>query len=167
MRRAHLVALALSAAMVAVVVACSESQAPLGNGDDVISDVDASDAQAPSQSEDAAEDYDAATFAPVDGEYTAAPDGYAPYTLCQKCGCPAGSFCFGGGTGYTSFNGDCHADGGPLADAGLSLGCFPIPASCKDVDAACDCLIQAVSAYVTGCYADCTVAPNVVSCPNP
>lgn len=166
MTRARAVALGMAAGMFAVAVACTESQAPLGNGDDVISDVDGSEGQAPEQG-DATEDYDAAVFAPVESGYPPPPDGYAPYDWCTQCGCPKGTFCFGGGTGYTSFDGNCHADGGALADAGLSIGCFPIPPACDDVDAACACLIQTVSHYVNGCYPDCTSTGNIVSCPNP
>jgi hypothetical protein len=165
MRRSRAVALVAVAWLVGAAIACSESTKPLGNGDDVISDIDsASQGPPPEEAGDEGDGY--SIFSPVDSGYPAAPDGYAPLAFCQQCGCPAGTFCFGGGTGYTTFNGDCHADGGPITEAGPSLGCFPIPSACADTDAACDCLIQAVSPYTT-CYPDCVNNTNVVYCPHP
>lgn len=166
MGRVSVSALTLLAGFFAVVMACSDSQKPLGQGDDLITDVDASPGPNPQQGDDAAEGYDASVFAPVEGGYPPAPDGYSPYAICQQCGCPSGTFCFGGGTGYETFNGDCHADAGLLAEGGLSIGCFPIPAACEGTDAACDCLIQTVSGYMP-CYPDCVDTTNIVYCPHP
>jgi hypothetical protein len=168
MQRRRALALVAVAASFAVAIACSEAQQkPLGNGDDIISDLDSGSQGPPPEGGGDEEGGDEnSVFAPVDSGYPAAPDGYAPLAVCGQCGCPAGTFCFGGGTGYTSFNGDCHADGGPMTQANASIGCFPIPAACSDTDAACDCLIQAVSPFMT-CYPDCVDNTNVVYCPHP
>lgn len=166
MRRTRAWALVALAASFGVAIACTETQKPLGSGDDVISDLDGSSQGPPPEAggDDASDDN--SVFAPVDSGYPAAPDGYAPLSVCGQCGCPSGTFCFGGGTGYTTFDGDCHADAGPMSQSNASIGCFPIPAACADSDAACDCLIQTVSPFMT-CYPDCVNNTNVVYCPHP
>jgi hypothetical protein len=165
MRRARSFALVLFGAACALAGACSTSQAPLGNGDDIISDVDGADAPPP-QGDDAAEDYDAAVFAPVDSAYPPPPDGYTPFDFCTQCGCPSDTYCFGGGTGYSSFNGQCHADAGALEDAAqLAIGCYPFPSACAN-EPSCECLIGAISQYMP-CYPVCSITTNIVYCPNP
>jgi hypothetical protein len=162
MRRARTSALVLLACLFAVGVACSTSTAPLGKGNDIV-DIDAEDATQPMQGDDGP--YDDGKFSPVESGYPPPPDGYAPFNWCTQCGCPAGTYCFGGGTGYTSFTGDCHADAGVLTAAGqLAVGCYPLPA-CGD-EPACDCIIAEVSKYVA-CYPDCSDTTNIVYCPHP
>jgi hypothetical protein len=154
----------LLASLFAVAAACSTSTAPLGKGDDFISDVDADATTQPTQGDDGP--YDDGLFSRAESGYPAPPDGYAPYDWCTQCGCPAGTYCFGGGTGYTSFSGDCHAEAGVLdGSAELSVGCYPLPTTCGD-EPECDCIIAEVSKYVT-CIPDCTDTTNIVSCPNP
>jgi len=163
MRRARSTTFVLLAGLFGVAGACSTSTAPLGNGDDVISDVDGEDVVQPSQGDDGP--YDDGFFARVDAAYPPPPDGYAPYDWCTTCACPTGTYCFGGGTGYTEFNGDCHVDAGtPASASAVTIGCYPIP-SCVD-ESACDCIIAQVSKYVT-CYPNCTDTTNIIYCPHP
>jgi hypothetical protein len=164
MRRARASALVLLGAAFALAGACSNSTAPLGQGDDFISDIDASDATTQPQGDDGP--YDDGLFARVESGYPPPPDGYAPVAWCAQCACPEGTYCFGGGTGVESFNGSCHADAGPLTSAGeLSVGCYPLPAGCND-EPACDCIIAEVSKYVA-CYPNCADITHIVDCPNP
>ena len=89
------------------------------------------------------------------------PDGYNPIGNCSQCACPAGDYCFGGGTGYTTFSGNCM----PTA---FGIGCQPIPAACASAGDAsmCDCLLQATAGKV-GCYGVCVDSTLTVYCPNP
>jgi hypothetical protein len=164
--RARWAALLLLGALFGVVAACSTSQAPLGQGDDIISDIDASDASQPQQQGDDGP-YDDGYFARADAGYGPPPDGYAPFNWCTQCGCPADTFCFGGGTGFSDFSGTCHAaDAGALdGAAALAIGCYPYPTACA-TDPTCDCIIAAVSQYIP-CYAVCSITTNTVYCPNP
>jgi hypothetical protein len=129
------------------------------HGDDFINDTDASDQSAPQQGDDAAIDD---VFARVDSGYGTAPDGYVPFDWCSRCACEAGTYCFGGGTGFTTFSGTCAE--GPAA-GGLAIGCMPVPADCAG-DAGCDCLIEAVQAALT-CAPVCSITKKIVYCPNP
>jgi hypothetical protein len=165
MRRARAIALLVVTGCFGVAVACSDTQPPLGKGNDVISDVDGSGEGAPEQQGDDEAGADS-PFAPVDSGYPKPPDGYAPFAWCTQCGCPSGSFCFGGGSGYESFSGDCHADAGPLPDGGLAVGCYAFPPPCAN-EPSCECLIQAVSPYTSPCYPVCSITTNIVYCPNP
>jgi hypothetical protein len=149
------------AASAILVVACDQSQAPLGKGDHLDADVDVSNGQPPVQD---ASNYDDGYFAPVDG-YAPPTDGYAPYPWCTKCKCPAGTFCFGGATGQQAFNGDCHTAGGALTSS-LTVGCYTVPPACTHGKDPCACLIEAVSPYVP-CYPVCSETTNIVYCPNP
>ena len=165
MRRARSSALVLLGSVFALAGACSNSTAPLGKGDDFTSDVDAGDeSQPPPQGDDGP--YDDGFFSRADSAYAPPPDGYAPFDWCTQCGCPAGTYCFGGGSGYTSFNGDCHADAGPLTSAAsLAVGCYPFPSACAN-EPSCECLIMAASQYMP-CYPVCSITTNIVYCPNP
>jgi hypothetical protein len=164
MRRARSSALVLLGTVFALAGACSNSTAPLGKGDDFKSDVDSS-VDAESQPGDDGP-YDDGFFSRVDSGYPGAPDGYAPFAWCTQCGCPAGTYCFGGGTGFETFSGDCHADAGsPTSSAAVAIGCYPLPAGCVD-EPPCDCIIAEISKYVT-CYPDCSDTTNIVYCPNP
>jgi len=163
MRRARSTALVLLASLFAVAGACSNSQKPLGNGDDIISDVDSSDSPAPQQGDDAS--YDDGFFAPVDSGYPPPPDGYAPFSWCTQCACPSGTYCFGGGSGHSTFSGDCHVQGGALtSSADLAIGCYSYPSACAN-EPTCECLISAFSAYMP-CVPICSDS-NTVYCPNP
>ena len=164
MRRARSSALVLLASAFALAGACSNSTAPLGKGNDFKSDIDSSaeDATQP-QGDDGP--YDDGFFSYVDSGYAPTPDGYAPFDWCSQCGCPSGTYCFGGGSGYTAFNGDCHADAG-VPDAGnLAIGCYPFPSACAN-EPSCECVIMAVSPYMP-CYPVCSITTNIVYCPHP
>jgi hypothetical protein len=135
--------------------ACSADDAsstPTGHGDTVYVDVDST--MQPGPSTDAGPD---SPFARVDGGY-AIPDGYEPFAVCQKCDCPATDFCFGGGTGYTTFSGTCK-------QTTFGVGCNPLPAGCSG-DSDCDCLLMA-TADKFPCYAVCVQNNRAVYCPNP
>jgi len=134
---------------------------PSGSGNDITVDVDATMGVNPPASYDAGPD---SPFARVDGGYAAAPDGYSPVGNCGACNCAATDYCFGGGTGYTTFSGAC-------TPTTFGIGCQPFPAACAG-DAGCDCLLKALSTQVP-CYGVCIQNPTVgsgvpiVYCPNP
>jgi hypothetical protein len=145
----------LGGALVSAASACNsdDSSTPTGSGDNVTVDVDATNL--PGAPTDAGTD---SPFARVEGGYAAAPDGYDPYGLCQKCACPATDYCFGGGTGYTSFSGSC-------TPSGFGVGCNPLPAGCSGASD-CDCLLMATASKFP-CYAVCVQNSRTVYCPNP
>lgn len=146
----------LGGALGAGLAACSaddSSSTPTGTGDDVTVDNDAT--TQPGQTGDGGPD---SPFARVDAGYGPAPDGYNPYGLCQTCDCPATDYCFGGGTGYTTFSGDCKP-------TSFGIGCNPLPAGCSG-DADCDCLLMATASKFP-CYAVCVQNSRTVYCPNP
>jgi hypothetical protein len=160
MRRRPSSALVLVGALVAMGAACSESTAPAGKGNDVVVDVDGSGGPPEQPGDDAPDD---SPFARVDSGYQPPPDGYSPFAFCSSCSCPAGTYCFGGGTSFESFNGDCHEDAG--ADAGLAIGCQPFPPACA-AQPTCECLIQALAPSMP-CYPVCSITTLIVYCPNP
>ena len=86
MRRARAIALLVVTGCFGVAIACSDTQPPLGHGNDVISDVDSSSEGAPQQPGDDEAGADS-PFAPVDSGYPKPPDGYAPFAWCTQCGC--------------------------------------------------------------------------------
>jgi hypothetical protein len=164
MPRARSSTFVLLAALFGIAGACSTSTAPLGQGDDYVSDIDGGDATQPTPQGDDGP-YDDGFFSRVESGYPAPPDGYAPYDWCTQCACPEGTYCFGGGTGYTEFNGDCHLEAGtPASTAEVSIGCYPLP-PCGDAPQ-CDCIIADISKYVA-CYPNCTDTTNIVYCPHP
>ncbi len=136
--------------------ACDQSSAPLGGGNDIFG----RDASSPSASADATASDDS-PFAPIDGPYGPPPDGYLPLTWCSQCACPAGTYCFGGATGNTSFSGRCvESDASAMV-----IGCRSIPPSCATAPN-CVCLLQSLSPMP--CYAVCTqVSGFTVYCPTP
>jgi hypothetical protein len=86
---------------------------------------------------------------------------YSPLEVCKHCGCEAGTYCFGGGTGYSTFSGTCTAPG-----SALGIGCQALPAACGG-DAGCDCLFAALKTQVP-CYLVCAgVGDLTVYCPSP
>jgi len=134
---------------------CSNGNpAKTGKGDKLIVDVDAT--ITPPQ---------ATADAGADSPYGVTEDGYGAYSyspvaVCAKCACGSGTYCFGGGTGHTTFSGNCS--GG----SGLSVGCQPLPAACAGA-ATCECIFQALKSQIS-CYAVCE--PNsgpAVYCPEP
>jgi hypothetical protein len=145
-------------ATVSTMAACSadDSTPPLGSGND-FHGTDAT--TQPGQSTDGGAD---SPFAPVDGSIYYKPDGYNPVGICTKCACPAGDYCFGGGTGYTTFSGNC-------APTAFGIGCQPIPAACATTGAdagLCACLLENVATNI-GCYGVCALNTLTVYCPNP
>jgi hypothetical protein len=105
---------------------------------------------------------DASTDSPYgvdDGGYA---QGYAvsPLTVCKQCACEAGTYCFGGGTGYTTFSGTCTS--GPP----LGIGCQPLPAACA-TKPDCACLFDSLKGQVP-CYLVCSGVDNLLAyCPSP
>lgn len=153
----------LLASAFAVVGACTgQTTTPLGQGDDFINDTDGDEvsANAPQQGDDGSVDD---VFARVDQGYPPPPDGYAPYNWCTQCACPANTYCFGGGTNFTSFSGTC-ADAAP-ASGGLAIGCMPIPSACAN-EPSCECIISSVQAQLS-CAPVCSITNMIVYCPNP
>jgi hypothetical protein len=141
--------------------ACSSSSAPIGRGDTLIVDVDAT--IIPSQP---APDAGAAD-SPFGTYYDDAPGAYSysPLAVCSKCACEAGTYCFGGGTGYTSFSGACSGS------SGLAVGCQPLPPACAttatDQTAECACIFSALKPDLS-CTPECTQGkPLTVYCPVP
>jgi hypothetical protein len=137
-----------------IATACSEASGPGGTlapGDHLHVDVDAS--QLPPQP-DGGLSADS-PFASVDGPYrygqVTGAYAYAPLTVCSKCACEAGTYCFGGGTGHTTFSGTCNHTG---SSGGLDVGCEPLPATCASKPD-CNCLIQALAPSIS-CYTECT-----------
>jgi hypothetical protein len=144
-------------AVAALAWACTNANGPpMGKGDTVYHDVDATNVPYPPQP-DAGE---------TDSPYGTTEDAYGSYTsaarsVCNQCACEAGTYCFGGATGYTTFSGSCSGGGSDLA-----LGCRPLPACAGDADI-CGCIFAALRPEVS-CYLNCqqTAAPTVF-CPNP
>jgi hypothetical protein len=144
--------------------ACSSSSgAPTGKDDTLIVDVDATNI--PGQTQPDAGDTDS----PFGTYYGDAPSGaydYSPTSVCSKCACEAGTYCFGGGTGFTTFSGTCSGS------SGLAVGCQPLPAACVTAAASgkteeCACLFSALKAQVP-CTPECTQGKSVmVYCPSP
>lgn len=164
MKRPMASALLVAGAISAVAAACSQGAGtPAGSGDRVIVDVDATNQpQQPQGGSDASPSSDAYG----DSRYTPPPDGYAPYNVCSQCACPSGSYCFGGGTGYTSSSAVCGEAAAPPPDGGLQVGCVSIPAQCANANPICPCLLKALSNLP--CYTVCTDTPSLIAyCPNP
>jgi hypothetical protein len=152
-----LVLLGASAASIAA-AACSDNAQPLGQGN-VVTGYPSS--MQPEPDKDAGPYYDSR---PYDSPYAPPPDGYDPIALCAKCACPSTDYCFGGGTSYVAFNGNCNA----TAPAGsFALGCQPIPAACLSSPAGhrCDCLLKYTS--FLPCYPDCIENTLTLYCPHP
>jgi hypothetical protein len=146
----------LGGALVSAAAACNSddsSGVPAGKGDNLTVDNDAT--TQPGAPTDAGAD---SPFARVEGSVYDKPDGYDPYGICQKCACPATDYCFGGGTGYTTFSGSC-------TPSGFGIGCNPLPAGCSG-DSDCDCLLMATASKFP-CYAVCVQNSRTVYCPNP
>ena len=145
---------ALFASVVGVVLcawlgAC-ESSAPLGEGNVIDEDVDAT-SQAPPQNGTADDASADSPFAPPEGPYGMPPDGYAPLAVCAQCACGAGTYCYAGSpaTSLTS------CDQTQSSASSLEPGCHTSPASCASTPDDCACLLAALDLTAT-CYAVCT-----------
>lgn len=163
MRRIWWAVVLLGAAAVSVAAAaCTDSTQPLGQGNNVVGYDASMQPTGPGPESDAGSYYD--TLYGYDAPYSPPPDGYSPIALCANCACPGTDYCFGGATGYTSFNGQCNADA--AADA-FALGCQPIPAQCLTVadGGRCPCLLQYTS--FLPCYPDCIENTLTLYCPHP
>jgi len=146
--RLALGAVLLGAAGGSAAVACSNGPSgPLGSGDKVYVDVDAT-YQAPAPAADGG-----GVFTRLDSGYGATDSpGYA---TCKACACPATDYCFGGGPGY-AYSGSCDPG------ATFGVGCMPLATSgCPD--GSCECL-NTVLRTMVGCYADCVQNTTTVYC---
>jgi hypothetical protein len=149
----------LAVLLAGVLVSCSDSPPPLGRGNHLVLDVDATmpPMQTPSNDEASTD----SAYSPVGTKY-AIPDGYAPAAICQQCACSGATYCFGGATGHTVFSGSCDGGGG----AGLEIGCQPLPAACAN-EPDCVCLIRELSPKMP-CYPVCGEGNAlIVYCPVP
>jgi hypothetical protein len=161
MRRVWWAVILLGAAAGSMVAAaCTDSTPPLGNGNTVTTAPSAT-MQPEGPGGDAGPYYDGYAY---DSPYAAAPDGYSPLALCAMCSCPSGDYCFGGGTSYVAFSGNCNAEAS--ADA-FALGCQAIPAVCLTAPdgSRCDCLLKSLS--FLPCYPDCIENTLTLYCPHP
>jgi hypothetical protein len=153
MGRGRLVVLLLVGAVVGA-AACSSanSSPPLGHGDTVTVDVEASTLP-PQTSSDADQDPDG-IFDKVDSSSiygTASYDGYAPVTVCDPPDGSAGPAGSDGGDVMTDAAAAAvYADGGAAA-----TGCAPFPAACASTDPVCQCLIGAFKAQTPCAYPSC------------
>jgi hypothetical protein len=152
-----------------IAVACVEGQgAPLGRGDLLKTDVDASlGSSAPAPPVDASAPDDS-PFAPLDGPYGRLADGYAPLAVCAACACANGTYCFGGS--QSSALTSCDQG----ATAGSGVGCHTIPPACEN-EPDCVCLLRQLDPQISAairaqpsCYPVCASAPSggfTVYCP--
>jgi hypothetical protein len=173
MGRGRVAVLLLSAGLGAAPAACNDSSSSKSVviGDELNVDVDATNQAAPppptnpGSHEPFDPGSDASYYESDGGYYSTSIDGYAPLSWCNECACPKSSYCFGGATGYTSFNGSCnHLEAGP--NPPLAIGCNPTPSACDASD--CVCLIEALAGQMP-CNAECvgSKAPVSVYCPAP
>ena len=173
-RRPKLLApLAAGAAMLLapllIIQACGQSSTPEVH-DNVVNDTHptATPTQtSPPPPADAGVDPDATLY---DAPYRAGPpDGYAPSKGCAKCACAgdgdAGTYCFGGGGGKTTFGATCDVD----ASGSIEVGCNPIPEACLagDPKQTCACILDAIGHFP--CYLVCALSATgyTVYCPSP
>jgi hypothetical protein len=86
---------------------------------------------------------------------------YSPLAVCKQCACEAGTYCFGGGTGFTTFGGTCTSAG-----SALGIGCQSLPVACAS-QPTCDCLFNALQGQIP-CYLVCTGVSDLTAyCPSP
>jgi hypothetical protein len=138
-RRSACLAVATCAALA---WACSDSSAPKNPKDTLIVDVDATTTPPQPMPDLDATDSPYGTVEDGNGAY-----GYSPVGVCNKCACEAGTYCFGGGTGYTTFSGTC------TGASGLAVGCQPLPAACASAPT-CDCIFDSLKSELS-CYPQC------------
>jgi hypothetical protein len=154
-------ALAIGAVLVWT-AACDDDSRPLVKGVDEVIDATSAAAPLPAPEYPDASSDDAAFGVYDDGAaYNSKVYAYSPLAACQQCGCEAGTFCFGGGTGHTTFSGTCAAPGGAL-----DIGCQALPPSCA-AQPTCDCVFDALRSQVP-CYLVCSGTTDLtVYCPSP
>jgi hypothetical protein len=106
-----------------------------------------------------------------DSAFNPPPDGYDPVGVCNTCACLASAkipvYCFGGGTGQTTFDGVCALDG--ASPTSPTVGCVPIPQACTS-NPSCACILQAIGKFP--CYLQCvsqggSASDFAVYCSNP
>jgi hypothetical protein len=161
MGRGRLVVLLLVGAVCGA-AACSNatSSPPLGHGDTVIVDVEASTLP-PQTASDADQDPDG-IFDRVDSSSIYGP-GYDAYALLTVCDPVDGSADTDGSDPSTDAAATVtYADGGAAAS-----GCLPFPASCASTDPACECLFGAFKAQIPCPYPSCGVQKHgfAIYCP--
>jgi hypothetical protein len=139
---------ALAVACLAGLAACSDSAKPLGHGDNLIVDNDATTGeQAPMT--------DASGDSPI-GAYV---DVNALPQACSTCTCDTTTqFCFGGGGSAAPFSGTCDQTAGPLA-----VGCNALPGACAN-EPSCPCILQALAGQLPCTYPVCSDTNFSVSC---
>jgi hypothetical protein len=146
--------------LVIALAGCSDSSGPLGSGNRVSMDVDASSQG--NQSSPPSGDADAPSadspFAPLDGQgqYGALVDGYAPLAVCAQCACAAGTYCYGGSS-QTSFSGVCDQTAATGGNSPLAVGCNSLPPGCAN-EPDCVCVLAALAPMVS-CYLVCAETP--------
>jgi hypothetical protein len=153
----------------ALIYACTSETPPPTGGDNVVDDTKptATPTQPLPPPPDGGATPDGYGY---DGRSYEKPDGYNPLGVCNTCACSSAgtppTYCFGGGTGQTTFDGKC-------ADAATSaqpqLGCNAIPAACAATPT-CSCILTALGKYP--CYLVCGTGGGIASdlsvyCPNP
>lgn len=154
---------ASAVAVLSAIGACTgTSTKPLGVGDDLTVDVDATPAPP-----DPREDASAAADSPygfLDGPYgVLGADAYDPLGACEQCACPSGSYCAGEGIGLAAGSAAC----GPQADGGASgVGCVELPAGCAN-EPDCTCLLKSLGSGLS-CSPVCAENGGfAVYCPTP
>lgn len=145
------------------IAACTgTSTKPLGSGDDLTVDVDATPAL-PDPRDEEASTLDS-PYGFLDGPYGVyGYDAVAPVGACEQCACPSGTYCMGAGSGVTVSPSTC----GPSPDGGggavMGVGCVPMPASCAN-EPDCTCLLTSLVGQLS-CDPECVeVAGFAVYC---
>jgi hypothetical protein len=151
-------------AVLVLVAACNWTAKPIGQGDDLTVDVEASPAP-PATTADAAYGEDS-PFGQSDAPYGNYSSGTsAMLTACEQCACTSGMYCFGGGTGSMQFSGSC----GPApGQSGLEIGCQAMPGACAN-EPTCPCILAAIDPLLA-CVAVCVETPAggfTAYCPTP
>ena len=148
MARGRLVVFLVSGALGGAACSSATTGKPLGTGDRVFVDVEAS--TLPPQP-DADLDPDG-IFAPVDSSAvygTQYGDAYAELTICPRS--DGGPLAADGATGSSGYR----------ADGGAAAGCVPFPASCASAtEPDCVCLFSAFAAQIPCAYPSCGAAKN-------
>lgn len=145
MARGRLVVFLVSGAIGGAACSSATTSKPLGTGDRVFVDVEAS--TLPPQP-DADLDPDG-IFAPVDSSAIYGKrygDAYAALTVCARAD--------GGQSAADGATGSAYP-----ADGGAATGCVPFPASCA-TEPDCACLFRALAAQIPCAYPSCGVAKN-------
>jgi hypothetical protein len=160
-KRGRLVVLLVFGALGGV-AACSSgdtSSAPLGHGDHLIVDVEAS--TLPPQPQNPTPD---PIFAPVDGssKYGGVYDAYTAFNVCSPP--KAGASMEAGAADDDATAPDDGAASYP-AEGGSTTGCVPFPASCAS-QANCVCLLKAFASQIP-CIPNCAVTKHgfSINCP--